>query len=140
MRLLEFVATLEVETLSRLVIETGPGRSTVTATFAQFGRKQAGVYPDGDRFASGPLRGPQRIGEHTPPAATLSTWMRVDDATGKVDSADMPGQLGELRDSGIIGGINVEPLGQRKLVVSAHAATQEERNAWLIALRSISRT
>ncbi len=139
MRLVEFVRSLpDVGRLSRLVIVPGPGTCEVTASIASFGGRKLGAYEQSDGSVSvEALRGPQRDTEHTPAVATVADIRRVPDVVGRVESADMPTQIAELQESGLVGGLNIEKLGDRKTVISTHAATQDERNAWLRSLTNV---
>lgn len=135
MRLLDFVRSLpDVGRLSRLRIEPGPGTCEVTASIASFGQRKLGAYEQTDgKVTLEPLRGPQRPKEYTPAVASISIFERVPDVVGRIESADLPGQIAELEASKLVGGLNVERLGERKTIISTHAATQEERNAWLLS-------
>lgn len=136
MTLTEWVRSLGdlMPVVSRIVIAPGPGKCRVTATFAAHSSTApVGVHADGAK----PLkRGPVSVDDKEGlalmrPAVTLQGALRLPDADGQIDTLDLPGQIEELRSSGLCGGLNVERLGTRKTVISTHAATQEERNDWL---------
>lgn len=97
-----------------------------------------GVHDEGVRIEPIP-RGPvsasdtDAVALRNPPIK-LHMRERVPDATGLIDTADLGGQLSELEASGLVGHLNVERLASGRTVVSTHAGTQAERNAWLMGL------
>jgi len=70
------------------------------------------------------------------PPVTLSATTRVPDIEVSIVSAGLPAQIAELNASRVLGTLNVERLGTRKIVISAHAGTQAERSMWLFGLLS----
>lgn len=137
--LISFIRALPADLVgrvSRIRIEPAPGRCKVVARFAGLQpRAPQGVHADGTRaIPRGPVSASDARGvaDRNPPV-TLMMREALDDAEGWIDSADIAGQLAELQASGIVGGLNVERVG-RNTVVSTHAATQAERNAWLTNL------
>lgn len=137
--LLDFIRTLpadQVGKVSRIRIEPGPGRCAITARFAGLeALRPQGVHADGMRpIARGPVSASDQRGvtERNPPV-TLMMREATPDAEGHIDAAELSAQIEALRQSGIVGGLNVERVG-RTTVISTHAATQAERNAWLIHL------
>jgi hypothetical protein len=133
MRLLDWVKSLPlVDRVSRIVIEPGPGRCVVVATIASWRSGRRLDAASGEPVRRGPVSVDDAEGmAQLRPEITLDRHDREPDATGWIGSADLPGQIQELRASGIVGGLNVERLGSRKTVISTHAATQQERSAWL---------
>jgi hypothetical protein len=85
----------------------------------------APVKPERPRDAERPA--PER------PAIVMLGWAGIEDREIRVSTADLPGQLEELEASGVVGGLNVERLGDG-WIVSTHAATQAERDGWLRGL------
>lgn len=122
----------EIRTLSRIVIETGPGTSLATANYAAF-RQAAPIGMDVETGRTRPipkrpisLKAREELGK-----ITIEQSARADDREGRIVSQDLPAQIQELADSGILGRLLVEPLGRRKIVISSHAGSQAERNAWV---------
>lgn len=142
MRLLDLVSSWDTRALSRIVITTGPGSSEVTGTFAAFsGERPLAKYRDSDpdrvtpvgpAQVTGlePLRGPGESAQ-----VVMRARVRAPDASGRIESVRLLEQIDELGTSGIVGTPHLEQLGGgRKLVISTHAGTQEERNDWLRSL------
>lgn len=114
--------------LSRIVIETGPGRTKVQLHFA--GGSWAAPLEMHDGVAS-PLGGPRRL-EDARPDGVIRQYSAAPDERHTIETANLDDQIEALHSNGIVGGINIERLGDgRKIVVSTHAATQKERNTWL---------
>lgn len=121
----------KLEALSRLIITTGPGESRVMLHFAHQRWNKPEEIKDG---ALRPLSGPRRLDEDAPDAVVHSFEPTPDD-TCMISSGGLPEQIDELQLSGIVGGLLVERLGDgRKIVISTHAETQAERNAWLASV------
>lgn len=141
MRLLQWVNSLgrdRIAALSRIRIERDG--INVTASIART-RKYAplGVYDEGELIAAIPA-GPAPADDATAVAARnppvkMHMREREPDALGQIATGGLRIQIEELRASGILGGLNVERIAGAT-VISAHAATQDERNAWLRGLNA----
>ena len=124
--------------VSRVRINTGPQRSSVTISVAVYGcPPQIGIHDGGQEprpIPTGPVsvHDAQGVVDRNPPVRMLS-WERHPDIEATIDTVDLQGQIDELRRSGLVGGLNVERI-RSNLVISTHAATQGERNAWLRGL------
>jgi hypothetical protein len=131
MTLLEFLRTLDTRAISRLTIDPGPGRSTVTVLYASYtAPAPTALYPGEEELE--PLRGPGHRAD-----AVLRSHLRAPDTIGRIASEDLPAQIAALESSALLGGLHVERLGGGgRIVISAHAGTQAERNTWLRSLGS----
>lgn len=112
-----------ISRLSRVRIEPAPGRCAVTLHYAGFA---GGDYRD---LETGAPIGP---GSQQPPVTIMERYA-LPDTQAQIAAADLPAQIAELEESGIVGGLNVERLGDG-WVISTHAATQQERTEWLLGL------
>jgi len=123
--------------LSRLLIVPGPGRSQVVATFAAWSSSGPVNGINGKPLQRGPVSLDDQEGlAALRPPVTLSATTRVPDIEVSIVSAGLPAQIAELNASRVLGTLNVERLGTRKIVISAHAGTQAERSMWLFGLLS----
>lgn len=141
MRLLQWVESLgrdRIAALSRIRVE--PDGVTVSASIARMRqRAPLGVHDEGKRIAAIPA-GPASaddavaVAARNPPVK-MHMMEREPDAIGKIAAGGLRIQIEELRASGILGGLNVERV-VNATVISAHAATQAERNDWLRTLHA----
>lgn len=128
MRLIDLVKSLTNSvSLSRLIITTGPATMSVQLHFVGAARGKTQEIHDGKAY---PLGGPRRLSDPLP-EATLHTFEPTPDENRTVESADLLGQIESLQASCLVGGLNVERIGGRKIVITTHAATQGERDEWL---------
>lgn len=135
MRLAAWVGGLpEPDAVSRLVIEPGPGRCRITATLQAWAKSPQLNGETLEPVPSKPVSvdNKEGLGALRPPV-TLQITERAPDVVGWIDSAELPEQISELAASGLVGGINTERLGARKLVLSTHSGSQAERSAWVNA-------
>lgn len=135
--LLDVITTLPADMVgrvSRIRIEPAPGRCRINIHYLG-GRQRAplGIHDDGPArpIPRGPVSAgdTQGVSDRNPPV-TMMVWEAYDDTETSIVADDIAGQIEDLRLSGIVGGLNVERVG-RNTVISTHAATQAERNAWL---------
>ena len=140
--LLAWARSLDADTLrrvSRIRIEPAPGRARVSASVASF-RAQPPLAVDEHGQTIGPvLRRPvsadnAKVLRQVQPPVTQLARLRAPDIETEIAVEDLDGQIREVDASGLLGGLNVEHVG-RATVISTHASTQGERDAWLRSIR-----
>jgi hypothetical protein len=140
--LIAFIRTLtpdSLRALSRIAIHPGIEWSRVRASIALFHEHvPEGIGTNGERL--GPVRPTGTASEQPPVIGTFAE--RFPDVEGRIPTAELSRQIGELDQSGIVGVLNVEHLpcaipdgaGFRigeYLVLTTHAGTQSERSTWI---------